>query len=271
MAVYKDKDLSQNVEAFIKPRASQVMLSNIIQKTEFNAFFEGRNKVKIFMPDKSSVWGEIGVGKGQNPKVWLELESASEECVPDAIILIIFPLGKANYIAQCSIVEMANSQVFIKALDPRISERIKTMIHTAVHPVSKETLVDIEKSNKKIKRTIEYKDAKKMANPYMAKDWFTVAGNNIQDPSADDGVFDPIKAIVADVSKDGCCLCIPDNVDTSKIFESNILYLDMTLPSLTYTKTAQIFVLVRANRRLDKMTVFHCMFLEPIPTDYLVI
>jgi hypothetical protein len=271
MAAYKDKDLSRNVEALIKPRAAQVMLSNIIKKTEFNAFFEGRNKVNVFFPDKISILANIKVTEDKNSQVWLEFETAPPNTEAGTVLLIIFPLGTANYIAQCEIMRASDNRVFIKALDPRINERIKTLIDAKIYTVSKEILNRIEDGHNKIKRTVEFKESKTMRDPYSCKDWFTTSVNNIQDPISNDGFGPKIKAIVADISRDGCCICISNEFDCTQIFESNIIYLDLTFPSIKHKKSAQLFVLVRANRKLDSMMVFHCMFLEPIPAEYLII
>ena len=267
------RDLSQKVQALLNKPTQQLMLSRIVNNPDFDKFLNGDTPVRVYTPRKELFQAIVRVDKSSAPKFRLEPRGiVPAEVNQGSVLLLAFPSGNTQLIAQCIVDSLSLLVIGIKPIDPRVDPRILTLLETKLVHISAEIHSKIAAGNVQIHRILELSDSKTEAECHSCQDRLIatdVTENSVhQSPEVLPLAGDFTLATMTDISPGGCRLQFRKNTPFNLTDSSQLILVEFSLPMLTERK-ASLFALIRQKRRHRESLVLHCMFLEKLPDGFL--
>jgi hypothetical protein len=267
------KDLTQKIQTLLNKSTQQLMLSKIVNNPDFDKFLNGDLPVRVYTSKKVTFPAMVRASKTSQMKFRLEPRGIVPEDVQvGSILLLVFPSGNTQLIAQCVVESLSVLVIGIKPIDPRVDPRILTLLDAKLGNVKGDVFTKISSAEILTHRSLELSDSKIEAECLSCEDLlFTKNETNeaTQDASQIKQFVDDLApAIMTDISQGGCRLQLPKNNTHSITDASKLILVEFVLPMLTNRK-ASVLALIRQKRRHRESLVLHCMFLEKLPDGFL--
>jgi hypothetical protein len=269
------KDLTKNVQILLKRKTQQFMLGRVLTRPEFLPFLSGEKTIRVFTPQKHMFKALLRVDDATSSSFHLEPRGVIPSGVDaGTVLLLAFDSDKENYIVQCVVGAFSFLTISIKSLDPRISARRLTLIPATFFNVSDEFFKKITKEEVIVRRIAQDPEAEAPVDKQLCKDLFFDAlssdGKEINIQALFNSDSNKLVGLLTDISSGGCCIQLNKKSGSwqRETFQFGIVQFEIPIGD---GRGGSIAVLIRDVRMSKGSAILHCMFLEPLPTGFLIL
>jgi hypothetical protein len=269
------KDLTKNVQILLKKKTQQFMLGRVLTRPEFLPFLSGEKTIRVFTPQKHMFKALLRVDDATSSSFHLEPRGVIPSGVDaGTVLLLVFDSDKESYIVQCVVGAFSFLTISIKGLDPRTSARRLTLLPATFFNVSDEFFKKITKEEVVIRRIAQNPEGEAPVDKQLCKDVFFDALSsdgkeiNIQELFNNDS--NKLVGLLTDISSGGCCIQLNKKSASwrREMFQFGIVQFEIPIGD---GRGGSIAALIRDVRMSKGSAILHCMFLEPLPTDFLTL
>ena len=264
--IYFDK----SIDFILRPEKRQYMLDKFCIMPEFGRFFDGLQMVEIFTTGKTRLEGYL-THSTANPIIFTN-QTPGEMGVSVGDTVLLIPQQKPHVIlVQAAVSQISDEHLVLTNLDPRRRARYRTRMAIGVYPLESEQLALIKSHDVHAFRVNE------VSRPSLTVSYIGNVVDKIEDNSAsvvNAAAFigkgrPPVRAIMADLSEGGLCIYVKTESPLSKIKESELILVLFEILHPSKTQGVQVLASVRKKRMGPDFLILHCMFVDPLPKDFL--
>lgn len=274
MKKYHSKPLSDSIKNVFSSKHQQILLTKITKDELFFPFLCGNHEVQVLTPLKEAFVAKIKHIENTSDEFILTTvkSDAPPLLAPNDALILLFNLPRGAYVSQAKITDFKGSEIKVIAVDPRVHTRFKTRVPVTFFTINEQLFDQLKSLKVSVRRVIEYADPKNLADPRQCRDFLVVPPVDSLDPVAHLAATEEvISGLMADISLGGCCLCVAPNIPIAAIRSRFFIFIEIALPTLEKRTSASVFAVVRHIRQGKQWTFLHCMFLEPLPQEMLLL
>jgi len=273
---YLSKNLDHNIDLVFKSSNRQIMLSKISEDQNFLHFLHGKRSVQVISPSREIFNAKIETVPDVANNFLLAPEDRMVSISKGDRVIVLFNLPRGTAaISQANVLGFKEGKIEIAALDPRLNLRVKTRSPAAIWTFNHELFEKFRSKRAWAKRVIEYKSPGIHEDPNGVTDFLvmpphdtlefkTFLANHTDKVAAFPG-------LLTDISTGGCCIYVQRTMPLEKLQEYVFTFIEFSLPTLERATPVRVLCAVRHIRQNDKWLSLHCMFLEALPDELVLL
>jgi hypothetical protein len=268
--VLTQRYFDKNFDLMLKPEKRQLMLEKFSASEEYAHFFDGKSIVQVYTPSKEQLEGTLTI-KAHDRVVFTCLSPSMPTIAKGGLLLVVPQTNPYIVLVQASADTVVDNYVMLASVDPRRRARYRTRMVGQLFGVARPMYDHIKDHSARVFRLDEYRKNRN-GESYLGRvsDRVEDYAKVVHDASAYVGKGRvPAKCLIADISEGGCCLYVAKDAAVDGLAETKLIFLTIEMPHPTKQLEAKLFASVRSMRAYGDHLILHCMYVEPLPQNFL--
>ena len=275
MTGFNVKSLDNSLNMILKSKNRQFMLSQIRTYSQFTDYLTGQSTVQAITATRGiftailSPHGEDGTCFTLTPQEPRPTIQVGEP------LLLLFQSDSDAAISQATVTALMGLKVRVSSVDPRSNFRYKTRMRTRWYPLTEECWNKFNERKWTIVRQhcAPQNDSRKPpSSEYLIREFAMEIGSNTLYATTIHGDANTAPAgLLVDLSLGGFCMMTANDELTASLKSNFFFYIEIPLPHVVHDYKIGLFAVVRQVRLCESWAVLHCMFIDRLPTDTLIL
>jgi hypothetical protein len=260
----------KNFDLMLKPEKRQLMLEKFSSTEEYAHFFDGKRVVQVYTPSKEQLEGTLAL-KAHDRVVFTCLSPSMPAIAKGGLLLVVPQTSPHIILVQATADTVFDNYVMLASVDPRRRARYRTRMVAQLYGVGYPMFDHIKDHSARVFRLDEYRKTKQ-GESYIGRvsDRVEDYAKVVHDAATYIGKGRvPARCLIADISEGGCCLYVAKDAAVDGLAETKLIFLSIEMPHPTKQMEAKVFASVRSMRVYGDHMILHCMYVEPLPQNFL--
>ncbi len=266
--------LDHGLNAIFRSKNNQIMLSRIHEHRDFSALAYGQEPVQVITPNRKMFTSLLTPANETNTEYLLTPINERPPVRVEDSLLILFQSQGQSALSQAQVVALLGAKVRVSAVDPRVNIRYKTRIAIRWRCISTLCREQLQSQTWTLLRKRAFPES--FLKPVegvstLVDDFISKDGTNPL--AASDGIWesDLMKGLIVDLSVGGFCILTSETKHFDAVKSNIFIEVQALLPHVSNDYAVSFVIAVRHVRAWKNVWALHCMYVEPLAPEVLVI